>query len=384
MAYEFNGGISTLTLRKPSQPAKPAAPDATKIFLHNGENAGKYGSFIEAVSDLAQAFKFLPKYDQLKYQYGSPTASTLTEYEAAIKEGGWTDDTEFLAETFSKQSDPKNANLIWGQGLGRAYSNLEFSPDASDWNLLDGVSTGSGQSFYQIAKSGVISTYTDEQAFELMCSMTESKERVFNVLYDIFGDSSNLTNDSAVITNISNWLSDYTEVDPHNLGILKMFFSMQTDFINTLSAYMNCETYWGGDLTTPALSSDLGDFSDTLETKVDSYISSLSGDAKDAAEALKTKWSTQPSRWDKVGDEWTGELVGTDGDFSFNTSGSWVEFFQDKMDEFVAKEVVRVISCSIMRRSADKKYKDKKAEYEGKKEDLILDEIFLNKMQAKK
>jgi len=406
MGYEFNGGLSTLSLRKPSQPVKTEAPDAKTLFLHSGENASQYQSFIEAVSDLAQAFKFLPKYDQMKYQYGVPNASAdpaiVAEYDAALSEFDYTNDEIF--GNFSKQTDPKYANLIWGEGAGRAYSNLEFSPDASDWDLLEGVdsggssvldeinsyfdwdaikSIGAGQSFYQIAKSGSLSEYSDEQSFNLMCSMTESKERVFSVLYDIFGDSGNLTDDNTVIENISAWLDQYTEVDPHNLGVLKMFFGMQTDFINTIDAYVNCETYWGGDLTSPVLSDELGNFSDTLRTKAESYISTLSGDQKAAAESLESMCFSQAPRYDKVGDKWTGELVGTGGDFSVNTSGSWVEFFQDKMDEFGAKEVVRVITCHIFNRSANQKYKKEKAGYEEKKDDAIQQEIFLRKMQAK-
>jgi len=213
--------------------------------------------------------------------------------------------------------------------------------------------------------------------------MTESKARVFGVLNDIFGDPGSLTDDNAVIDNISTWLEQYTEVDPHNLGILKMFFGMQTDFINTLDAYVNCQTYWGGDLTTPVFSTDLGDFSDTLKAKAESYISSLSGEAKTAAESMESMWFSQAPRYDRVGDKWTGELVGTGGDFSVNTSGSWVEFFQDKMDEFGAKEVVRVITCHIFNRSANQRYSKEKAVYEEKKDDAILQEIFLQKMQSK-
>jgi len=398
MVYDFNAGFSTLTLKRPTQPVKREAPNAKNIFLHAGENEAQYQSFIEAVSDLAQAFKFLPKYEQMNYKYGVPNASTdpaiVAEYDEALFEFDYTNDEIF--GNFSKQATPGNDNLIWAQGAGRAYSNLEFSPDASDWDLLEGVdsggnsildeinsyfdwdsikSIGAGQSFYQIAKSGALSDYTDEQAFDLMCSMTESKARVFGVLYDIFGDPANLTDDSSVIESISAWLDQYTEVDPHNLGALKMFFGMQTDFINTIDAYVNCQTYWGGDLATPVFSSDLGDFSDTLKAKAESYISSLSGEAKTAAESLEAEWFAPSPRWDKAGDTWTGELVSTDG--------SWVKFFQGKMDELNTEEIVRVLSCGIMNRSSSNRFRNEKSEYESKKEDAILQEIFLQKMQAK-
>jgi len=344
MAYDFLGGLSTITLKRPIQPVKVVAPDPKILFLHGGENEGQYQSFIEAVSALAQAFKFLSAEDQAKYQHG----------------------------------------------VGTAYSNLEFSPDASDWDLLCGVngddgaildgisyfdwdaikSIGAGQSFYQIAKSGAISGYTDEQAFDLMCSMAESKERVFSILHEIFGDSANLTDDNAVIDNISAWLSQYTEVDPHNLGILKMFFGMQSDFINTLDAYMNCETYWGSDLLDPQV-----DFSDTLRAKVESYIASLTGDSKTAAESLEAMWFSDAPRYDKVGDTRTEELD--------KTEGSWVKFFQDKMDKFSSEEVARVIIGHIMNRSANQKYIKAKKQYENDKDELIQDEMATLKIQSK-
>jgi chemotaxis protein histidine kinase CheA len=326
-----------------------------------------------------------------------------------------------------------------------------------------------------------------------MYSMLESRERVFSVLHDIFGDSINLTTDNnAVITNISEWLGHYTEVDPHNLGILKMFFGMQTDFINTLDAYINCETYWGSDLPNTQV-----DFSDKLKEKVDAYILTLSGDPNTAAEALAAKaledmWFAAPPRYDKVGDILTGELTPakkvancqlavnaalaayngcaqtvcekaqaaydsalaaynavaenadpmsdaaiaaltardaaqnaldtakanlaivnqTDenagkteqaallaslqdaqnalkdakaiyADFETNTSKSWVEFFCDRMDEYSSAEVIRVIVGYMMNRSADKKYRNEKTEYQDKKEDVIMDEISSQRMQAK-
>ena len=509
---------STVSIQKPSKPVKTEAPNATKIFLHEGEDVDQYNSFIQVVSDLAQAFKFLPKYDQLNYKHGVPNASTnpsiTAEYDAALLEFDWSNDEIF--GNFSKQAEPGSETKIWGEGLGKAFSNLEFSPDASDWDLLEGVNSGSssildeitsnfnwgsinstiagkseGLSFYQIAKSGAIADYTDEQAFDLMCLMAESKERVFSVLYKIFGDPSKLgANEDLiglggvqepngvddVIDHITDWLSQYTEVDPHNLGVLKMFFGMQTDFINTLDAYMNCETYWGGDLTNPVYSDDLGDFSEILTSKVESYIlsPSLSGDQKAAAESLEATWFLEAPRYDEVGDKWTGDLTpakevsncqlavnaaqaaydscaqtvydkalaaydiavaasadltnvtnnlnaasdnlvianqtdanaslteqdtllatlqdaqnalkdakAINADFEINASRSWVEFFQDRMDEFGTKEVVRVVTCNMFNRSANQKYTKEKAQYEEKKDDAIQQDIFLQRMQAK-
>jgi hypothetical protein len=53
------------------------------------------------------------------------------------------------------------------------------------------------------------------------------------------------------------------------------------------------------------------------------------------------------------------------------------------MDEFNTEEIVRVLSCSVMNRASSNKFRKDKAEYEDKKEDAILQEIFLQKVQAK-
>jgi hypothetical protein len=340
MSFDVFSGGSTAFLQEPTKPIQMFAPDGTKIFRHPGEDAGQYQSFINAISDLAQSFKFLSPTDQQGYKTGT----------------------------------------------GRSYSNLDFSAEASDWNLLTGADTdsssvlneinsyfdwdaiksiGSGQSYYQIAGSGAIDTFSDEQAFDLMCSMAESKDRVFGALYDIFGDPGNLTNDSAVIDNISTWLSQYTQVDPHNIGALRMFFGMQTDFINSLDAYMNSQTYWGSD----------NNFSGTLQAKAESYISTLSGGKQAAAESLEADWLSQPPRWDKVGDTPVSDLA--------HTQGSWVKFFTDKMTECATKEVVRSVVCNMMNLNSNQQYDYRKKDYEEKKDDLMMDDIALQKIQAK-
>lgn len=436
MDFDLFSGFSTY-LKKPAQPLPINPPDATKIFQHTGEDEGQYQSFIAAISDLAQAFKFLPKYDQMRYEYGDPLSllskndSAITDYinsmlsdagsgPFALDDGNSYSPSDiqtqlsvyldyqasfedraaagkileafskyfFANDTVSKQASPANPDVAWGWGDGTAYSNLDFSPDASDTDLTDGVSTGNVQSFYDIAESG-ISGYTDEQAYNLMCSMETSKEDVLRALTNIFGAPDGLTDNNAVITNITKWLSQFTTIDPHNLGILDMFFGMQTDLADTLDAFVNCQTYWGGDLTAPGSSTCvsstvLGTFSDTLRSKVDSYISSLSDDnQKASAESLESKWFAQTPRYDKVGDQWTGDLVGTDGDITTNTSGSWVESFCDKIAQYNTADIGRTFSTLLMNSYEAQKYKTDKADYDQKKDDLMQEEIFLQKMQAK-
>ena len=343
MAYDFFNGFATLALKKPTQPVKTEPPK--QICLHPGEDAGQYKSFLEVINDLAQAFKFLPE-------------STGT----------------ILKNTF-----------------GTRYENLDFLPEASQWDLIMGIegegldsidlsildnindyfnwdeirNMGGAQSYYQMASGGAISSFSDEEAFNFMCSMLESKERVFGAFKSIFGDTEGLGNDTEVIDHITSFMDELSQVDPHNIALLSMFFRLQTDLINELDAYMNCQTYWGGDGT-----------SNLLMNKIDGYISTLSGGQKDAALDLESMWLTHMPRWDEVGGISTNDIV--------NTEGSWVNFFREKMDEINNEDAIRTVVSRIMNRSADQKFRQEKAEYEVKKDEAIMQEIYLQKLQAKR
>lgn len=554
MQYDFGGSFSSfLAMQQPRKPIQIGGAQDKTICRHSGEDEVQYSSFLDAVNDLAQAFKFLPQYDQLLYEFGGPVdkfsqqdfdlsayadallefcdTSTADQIKITDAENLFTDIHQDIPETwqmeriivakaivldptlgkllryratrylancinncpfgaFSKQSEIRNTEMsfqfdgdtspielgaehvvegtekffvdgtetelvagedytidydkgtitfttsgiangsivrinydfklekIWGQGMGVSYSNLEFSPNGSDWNLIEGVNAddgsvcaglvpyfssfvwgsirdaGGSEGYYHIAKdiSGDISangtsSMTPEQSFYLMCSMLESRDRVLGVFKDIFGDDpSVLTDDEAVIDHITTWLASFTKVDPHNLGVLKMFFEMQTDFINTVDAYMNCSTYWGGSLTaqTSAADTDIGGFAGDLISKVNTYIGTLSGTQHDAASALLSKWQTPCQRWDNVSGQWTAELTPVNADWHVNDSGSWVEFFQDRMDEHVSKGIIRHFVARIHDRSETREYKAKMEEYEEKKWDEIQQEIFLRQVQAKK
>ena len=302
------------------------------------------------------------------------------------------------------------SNDMWGKGAGVGYSNLIFSPDASCWDMIDDdidmdflsifdeINTyfdwdaikmlGDGLSYYQLAKTLDLNNCTDEYAFNLMCSMLESRERVLGTFQSIFGDPT----DTDIMANIQTWLNNFTEVDPHNLGILKMFFSMQTDFINTVDAYINCDTYWGGDLINRTSTTEFGGFSDLLKTRVQSYIESLTGDKKTAAQSLMAMWFCKDEasnlslgpRWDTVGGKWSNELIGLDGDWKNNSSGTWMEFFWDRMDKCTSEEVCRVFLVNIMNHANKRDYEAKKKEYNEKVDDIMSYERFLAKLQAKK
>ncbi|MFC1560304.1 hypothetical protein ACFL4F_04305, partial [Candidatus Margulisiibacteriota bacterium] len=440
MAFNYfdQGGFSTIAIPKPQTPIKHVAPDVKTFFEHYGET--DYDSFCETVGKLFSSFKFLPEWDQKGYEFGT---SMLSMDDATLLENGIEDAVvqDFLAaitgdESFSKQDNPGNGAHYFGYGSGKAFSNLVYSPGASTWEYVEGYdsletmanlaikaeleaaggtwsndwsvgsirNSGNDHSYYEIATASAadgygIDNYSNEEAFYLMASMLESRTRVFNTWNDILGT---LTNDP--IGHIESWMN--ADVDPHNIGILKMFFGMQSDFINTVDAFINHATYWGDsfDVVTssdtdplpPAEVTDLGLFAVALGLKVDAYIDTLVfGSAKhDAATELKDKWfktgvhgSYQSDRMDgmEIDGTWmqANDIIDSDDDV-IDPATNWIKFFWGKLKEAGDKEVIRVIVSHVYNRSSQATYKREKKEYEEKVEEAKRDEAIQKKAVAKR
>ena len=364
-------GFAALAVRKPTRPIQ--VEPLKEICLHGSEDQAQYTSFLETMTDLAMELKFL-----------SP--DTTKKWQAAF--GDQYQNIDFSLDA-SQWDFIKGAE---GPGIDTADQSVLDDINAyfsDDWNAIKNI--GGNQSYSQLA-GGSISSLSDEEAFELMCSMLDSRQRAFGTMERIFGPAEGLNGSDAVINHISSFMSDYDKVDPHNLGILNMFFGMQTDFINEVDAYMNCTTYWGGDGT-----------SNLLLGKVESYISTLSGDQKNAAIYLESMWKTELSdsylatlsedqkvtaqeqmsnwkaqepAWAKVGMAWAKDAV--------LINGSWAKYFRDEMNRIGNQDAIRSIVSHILNRRADQKYKAAKEQYDKDLEQAIEDRVWLERMLAKR
>jgi len=67
-----------------------------------------------------------------------------------------------------------------------------------------------------------------------------------------------------------------------------------------------------------------------------------------------------------------------------HTEGTWVDLFWGEMDKLQNEEVIRLILCRMMNRTEERKYKTEKADYEVKLDDLRQDEMYLQRIEAKK
>lgn len=335
MAFNISDISSGADLYSLQQPVKPVQiSNDTTLSLNPGENATEYNSFLQVVNELAQALKFFPK----------------------------------------------NTGKSWQNSLEKLYTNLDAHPNADEWNLISGANTGADSgpivsdmqnfdwssiesaggdsSYYDISQSD-ISKMTPEAAFDLMCSMLESEQMVNDAFSKIFGNYSDLSDsdEDKVKKSISDFLSNNSGVNSHNLSIISYFFNMDSDLVTALN------TYWG---------STSGSGS-ALLAKVSEYINSLpDGSAeKTAATSLKTMWTATP-------DNWTVDPTGSTDDTS------WVNAFKTQIKKSTDADSVRTLMNGMMNITAESKYNNDEKTYETKKDDLIYDEIQAQKAAEKR
>ncbi len=257
-SYDFSG-VDMMGLKQPQQPIHISYPN--QICQNPGENSAQYQSFLQVANALATEMKFF--------------------------------------------SDSYNKSLSTVEG--QLYKNLDFSPEASVWDLITGVqgenihaedasvvddinnnfnwddikNIGGSESYDTIINKGELYSLSDEQAFDLMCSMLDSKERVFGAYQSIFGKAEDLSNDADVIGNINTFLANNNTIDPHNMGLISLLFSLDGQFMDALSKFSTNSAFM---------------------EKVQNYIDNggLSGDQQTAANALKNEWTDDMRRWDQV------------------------------------------------------------------------------------
>jgi len=418
--FDLQQSFSLLAIPRPQKPIKTDVPDGTRFYEHLDE--GDYEPFSEVVSKLFAAFKFLPKWDQMAYEYGDPRTVNdileLAEYIDALGIDSF-EDFEF-PEGFSKQAAPSTSSgLYFGYGYGTRFSNLTYRANASTWQFMDGIDLsqdtvvtdiakyfdweaiqdiGGEASYYEIAENGLDSFTTEAtEAFYLMCSMLESRSRVFNTWQDLIGSVTGLGNHESIIAHIDEWIG--MDVDPHNLTILKMLFGMQSDFINSVDAYINCSTYWGDsfeviDPSDPRYS--LAGFGADLGSKVDDYIKGLEAGSEqyNPAVRLKAMWfktgdyadlpgsaANGGCYWDVVDGLKTREII---MDETIEPSTNWVKYFWEKIKEAEDQEIIRIVVARSHNRMEEAEYKREKVDYETKVDDAKMEEAAKIRAEAKK
>jgi hypothetical protein len=259
MSFQYDpSGVSMLGLKEPSKPIHVG--NSKKICLHPNEKEDptQYQSFLQVANALAMEMKFFP--DSYSKALNMVEGKTYENLDCTPEASVW--------------------DMITGQGLHAENASVVDDIN-NNFNWDDIKSVGGTESYDKILNSGELYGLSDEQAFDLMCSMLDAKERVFGAYEKIFGSADDLGNEADVIGKINKFLNDNNSIDPHNMGLISLFFGLQGRFMDALSKFSGNSAFM---------------------EKVQNYIdnSGLSDAQKNAANVLKDEWMNDMRRWDQV------------------------------------------------------------------------------------
>ena len=269
-------GVDMMGLQEPQPAVHISYP--REICQNSGEKTDQYQSFLQVANALATEMKFFSSdYNQsLKIVEGQLYQNLDFDPDASV----WDMITGEAGQGIpADQAYPvQNTPLQMDASFQAAISNF-------NWNAIKDI--GSGQTYDEIinGNNGANLTAflnndpTGENSFDLMCSMLDAKEKVFGAFQSIFGSADSLNDPAKVIDNINAFLDKYKTIDPHNMSLINLFFSLQGRFMAALSQFSTNSAFM---------------------TKVSNYISTLSGTKQDAANVLLNEWTGDMRRWDLV------------------------------------------------------------------------------------
>ena len=262
-------------LKEPSQPIHISYPQ--QICLNPGEKSGQYQSFLQVANALATEMKFFT--DSYNQGFSSVEGQMYQNLDFTPGASVWDMITGVQGENIpADQACPdQNAPFQVDPSFQAAIQNFNWA------DINSAIKDKCGDESYDAIMNGTgsvkLSDLSDEQAFDLMCSMLDSKEKVFGAYESIFGKAEDLGNNADVIGNINKFLANNNTIDPHNMGLISLFFSLEGHFMDALSQFSSNSAFMG---------------------KVSNYISTLSGTQQDAANVLQNEWTTDMRRWDQV------------------------------------------------------------------------------------
>jgi hypothetical protein len=264
MGFQYDpSGISMLGLSEPSKPIHISYPK--QICKNPGEKSDQYQSFLQVANALALEMKFFS--DDYNKAFKSVEGQTYENLDFSPEATVW--------------------DMITGQDLhAEDASVVDGIKNKFDWKAINAAIQGKcGIESYDAIINGTdgvnLDDLTYEEAFDLMCSMLDAKERVFGAYEAIFGSADGLSNSGDVIGKVNDFLDNYKSIDPHNMSVINLFFGLQGKFMDALSKFKDNSVFMG---------------------KVQSYIdnSGLSDIQKSAANEIKDEWMTDMRRWDQV------------------------------------------------------------------------------------
>jgi hypothetical protein len=269
------------------KPRKPMQADKTTIDYSYTSNA----NLDKKTNYLMEMLKFLPDYERKGFAM-EETAADYNQYGESV-----------------------DGSPVFGLATGsfKAYggaygvAGLQFTADnAADFQHLDNVYVSAApvnslisgtlwgkvqnnlknetRSYYDMMMTG-LDDMPPEKAFCVMTAMLESRSRVTSALGEIFGKPS--MSDSARLAAFEAWYAQNIGEEPGKAAFLQFFLDANQSFVSHV-----LPLFGGGDehLQSALDKTQAQSFMATLQSKVQTYIASLSGEAKQEASAIWSAW----------------------------------------------------------------------------------------------
>jgi hypothetical protein len=247
---------------------------------------------IPAGSDLENEIYSNTNYDTNTWD---PNYHPLDNQEAIDYDGNWTYNANMVSGFVHFNEGVDKDEYYWGEKVAEGLSNVDFTPQASDWNHLEekkplglaglAVSTTDdrpldtsldpdvdqpyfigdflsslglgndlssvnnvldqfpGLSYYEIvmnAAEGKLSykNLSPQDQVLLIAAMVESRNRVFKIATDIFGPVASTWSDQQMMDNFSNWMDkNYSQGASHGIDAFRILLETSHMMLNQFAVY---------------------------------------------------------------------------------------------------------------------------------------------------
>jgi hypothetical protein len=336
------------------KPRKPLQADKTVINYSYTSSA----NLDKKTNYLMEMLKFLPDYERKGFALEA-TEDDYNQY-GKMADG---------APVFGKATGSMQA---YGSAYGVA--GLQFMADnAADFQHLDNASISAApinslisgalwgkvqfnlknetRSYYDMMMTG-LDELSPEKTFYVLTAMLESRSRVTSTLAEIFGKPT--MSDSARFAAFETWYAQNTGAEPGKAAFLQFFLDANQSFVSHV-----LPLFGGSDehLQSAADKTQAQSVMTALKDKVQAYIASLSGAAKQEASAIWSAWLNPD------------DLPTAEQNYVSARETTWGRQVQDVLQ----KEIDRIINNNLVSRISyrfrQKAYERAKEEYDEKIEE---------------
>lgn len=393
------GGNSSIDNPKPSRPIK-AGRKKISFNISSIENNQLATELNSKVNFALEVLKFMPKWELQKYEgeiNKQNISLAMTQYAPTTNDGEGNN-----LVSFGNVVRSMSGTTIAGTNMGKYLSGVEFYDEASDFDHLQdqinnepetpvtaNISSELWQktkeamlnkegNYYDIMMEG-IDSYTPEEAFYLMTSLLESRERATSFYQDVFGEFG--ATNQAVRSAVENWLSKYEDnVDNKKLSIVNFFLNVRQSFFSRIFPMFGATNeFYESDLDKSKAQS----FFNQLSEKVGRYIGV--SDLTKLEELDITSLTAEQEDALLLWNQWVNPEKMLDPEDNVNPQDTeWGEEAYGSFDKFFDLIVHDNLFNRIVYRTQFLDYKESYEKYEEKEEENRIEEVKQEQRTAKR